>query len=163
MEKSRNKIRPTSLLFIRTPRELVSPLVSPTVRFSFDDVEWKPVKSSLKKPGMKNGNSTPSKEKRVRFNHNSSLMFYPVSHLYQGGVLITPDNKITRRGMFLILVISMCCLASGSLAFSGGLVLLAAGLFILCLVLVLTVAVLILSEIFNTRNIIEVRKQKLGP
>ena len=28
-------------------------LVSPTVRFSFDEMDWKPQKSSLKKPGMK--------------------------------------------------------------------------------------------------------------
>ena len=111
-----------SLLFVKTPTELVSPLVSPTVRFSFENFDWQPQKSALKKkkPSIQPV-STPSKQKRVRFNTVASQIFYPVNHFYpDGGYLISPDNKITRRGLLLILVISLCCVASGLLAYSTG-------------------------------------------
>lgn len=167
MDRHKNKAQTTSLLFIRTPTELVSPLVSPSVRFSFEDLDWKPQKSSLKKPGLRNSCSTPSKEKRVRFSNVSSKIFYPaaVTQFYQkgGGIFITPDNKITRHGMFMILFISFCSIVSGCMAYSGGLVLLAVLLFSLSFVLVVVVTSLILHEIAHRRTSLKVRCQKLGP
>merc|ERR1719481_1975309 len=109
--RTTNKIPGKSLLFVHTPTELVSPLVSPSVRFSFDQVDWKvhpsqqqlynnnsSMKSSLKKPGIQPF-STPSKNKRVRFNQTASQVFYPVAQFYNEGLLISPGNKITRRGL----------------------------------------------------------------
>jgi len=162
MDRHKNKALPAaSLLFVRTPTDLVSPLVSPTVRFSFDEVDWKPQKSSLKKPGMKNScSSTPSKDKRVRFSNVSAKIFYPaaVSNFYQtnGGLFITPDNQITRPGMFMILFISFCCVVSGCLAYSGGLVLLAVLLFGLSFLLLLVIVTLILHDIAHRRSSLKV-------
>merc|ERR1711872_529845 len=84
-------MQPRSLLFVKTPTDIVSPLVSPSIRFSFDELEWKPQKSSLKKPGIKM-QSTPSKLKKVRFNQ----VFYPVRQLYREGYFISSNNEITR-------------------------------------------------------------------
>jgi len=169
MDRHNNKSQTTSLLFIRTPTDLVSPLVSPSVRFSFEDLEWKPQKSSLKKPGLRNSCSTPSKEKRVRFSNVSSKIFYPaaVTQFYQNvnssGVFITPDNKITRHGMFLVLFMSFCSIVSGFMAYSGGLLLLAVLLFSLSFVLIIVVTSLILHDITHRRTSLKVRCQKLGP
>jgi hypothetical protein len=152
-----------SLLFVRTPTDLISPLVSPSVRFSFEDAEWKTaVKSSLKKPRIQ-GMSTPSKSKRVRFDNVAQKILYPVSKFCNDGFLVTSEKDITRQGLLLILSISLGLVLTGAVAFSSGMYTVSAILGLVSLLLVLTVLVLVLGNIYKQKDIIKVRKQRLGP
>ncbi|XP_023336121.1 uncharacterized protein LOC111707276 isoform X2 [Eurytemora carolleeae] len=151
-----------SLLFVRTPTDLISPLVSPSVRFSFEDAEWKTMKkSSLKKPRIQSM-STPSKQKKVRFDNVAEQMFYPVAQFYNEGFLVT-DKEITRQGLFLILSISLGLVVSGSLAYCAGMYMVASILGFISFLLVLAVLGVVLGNIFKKKDVIKVRKQRLGP
>eukprot|EP00092_Neocalanus_flemingeri_P005169 GFUD01005558.1.p1 GENE.GFUD01005558.1~~GFUD01005558.1.p1 ORF type:complete len:181 (+),score=24.89 GFUD01005558.1:42-584(+) len=72
----------------------LTPLASPVIKFTFDNdwTDWRPLTkpSSLKKKEIGQKKMSPSKYKKVRFNHVkqtktifiSSKFFYPVAQLY---------------------------------------------------------------------------------
>eukprot|EP00092_Neocalanus_flemingeri_P005170 GFUD01005559.1.p1 GENE.GFUD01005559.1~~GFUD01005559.1.p1 ORF type:complete len:170 (+),score=40.50 GFUD01005559.1:42-551(+) len=61
----------------------LTPLASPVIKFTFDN-DWRPLTkpSSLKKKEIGQKKMSPSKYKKVRFNHISQKFFYPVAQLY---------------------------------------------------------------------------------
>ena len=59
--------------------------------------------------------------------------------------------------MILLLILSLLCVCIGGFAYSAGHVLVSFVLWIISLLLVLTVLILVLADIFNKNSIIEVR------